>query len=187
MVLQRSIKSSCYEVEPTRLISKSFFIGWLDLVGWAHVPMYLYSGRFIFSFQPGIMLACLHRSSDEALGRQSEHILKQLFWHLDSVIVIYLVASGSLEIMALAAPISDILPSSSQQQGAQDSASKKLQTRCDGQDFSSFLAVVQALHIEILPITREPGREDIGRGAYAVLGQALMTMEYSFAFKRFRD
>ncbi|KAF4335478.1 kinesin [Fusarium beomiforme] len=48
----------------------------------------------------------------------------------------------------------------------------------------TFLAVVQKLNIQILPVTWEPRRQLIGRGGTSQINQSLITLQASFAFKR---
>ena len=86
----------------------------------------------------------------------------------------------------MAASASDALSSWSQRRNAPGSASKGRQTEPEGSSFLSFLAKAQALRIEFLPITWDTERDFSGVGATAVLQQALMTANTSFAFKTFR-
>ncbi|KAJ0108132.1 hypothetical protein J7T55_007251 [Diaporthe amygdali] len=50
--------------------------------------------------------------------------------------------------------------------------------------FLSFLAVAQSLKIDILPLTWDAGRNDIGSGATARVMEALINIHTRFAFKR---
>jgi hypothetical protein len=50
-------------------------------------------------------------------------------------------------------------------------------------DFLSFLAVVQELGLDILPITWNDGLNSIGFGGTAVLREAMVDLKTSFAFK----
>lgn len=81
----------------------------------------------------------------------------------------------------------DLLPSWSHRRSAPGSALKGLHTEPGGFNFLSFLATAQALRIEFLPITWDIGGDDFGIGATAVLEQALVTVDTSFAFKTFRE
>ena len=48
----------------------------------------------------------------------------------------------------------------------------------------TFLAAVQVLNMDFLPITWQPNLEDIGRGATAEIRQSLLSLQTSLAFKR---
>lgn len=54
----------------------------------------------------------------------------------------------------------------------------------DDLDMIKFLAVVEALNIEVLPITWQAAREPIGWGATSQVTEAQATVQTSFAFKR---
>jgi len=54
-------------------------------------------------------------------------------------------------------------------------------------DFITFLAVVQKLQIDILPITWQAVRQPIGAGATGKINEALINLHTSFAFKRVAD
>lgn len=48
----------------------------------------------------------------------------------------------------------------------------------------SFLAAIQRLQIDILPITWTPGLDELGRGLSSTVNQAVITAQSGFAFKR---
>jgi hypothetical protein len=54
-------------------------------------------------------------------------------------------------------------------------------------DFIAFLGVAQKLRVELLPITWQATREDIGSGATSQINQAFVSEGTSFAFKRIAD
>lgn len=53
-------------------------------------------------------------------------------------------------------------------------------------DFITFLAVLQNLKIDFLPVTWQPALDTVGMGATAEIRQLLINLQMSFAFKRFR-
>jgi hypothetical protein len=53
-------------------------------------------------------------------------------------------------------------------------------------DFLTFLAVLQNLKIDILPVTWQPALDTVGKGATAEIRQLFINLQMSFAFKRFR-
>lgn len=54
-------------------------------------------------------------------------------------------------------------------------------------DFTTFLAVIQKLQIEILPITWQAARQPIGAGATGKINESLINLHTSFAFKCVAD
>jgi hypothetical protein len=61
------------------------------------------------------------------------------------------------------------------------------ETNSDKFNFLSFLATAQALQIELLPITWEAARQDIGSGGTSRINEALVNLNTSFAFKRVHE
>lgn len=60
-----------------------------------------------------------------------------------------------------------------------------LQSRLDGHsDLISFLSVLQATDVDLLSVTWQPETESLGEGGTAIISQALVNLEISFAFKR---
>lgn len=53
-------------------------------------------------------------------------------------------------------------------------------------DFLDFLGVAQSLKIDFLPITWQPGLEQVGEGGTAKIRQALIDIRMTFAFKRLK-
>ena len=51
----------------------------------------------------------------------------------------------------------------------------------------SFLATAQALHLELLPITWQSARQELGIGATSTVNEALADLHTSFAFKRVQE
>jgi Protein tyrosine and serine/threonine kinase len=54
-------------------------------------------------------------------------------------------------------------------------------------DFLAFLAIVQKLKIDFLPITWQPALDEIGRGATGKIRESLINLQTSFAFKVAKD
>lgn len=65
-----------------------------------------------------------------------------------------------------------------------ESALTSAESQPDDLDMIRFLAVVEALNIEILPITWQAARQPIGWGATSQVTEAQATVQTSFAFKR---
>ena len=65
-----------------------------------------------------------------------------------------------------------------------ESALTSAESQPDDLDMIRFLAVVDALNINILPITWQTAREPIGWGATSQVTEAQATVRTSFAFKR---
>jgi hypothetical protein len=53
--------------------------------------------------------------------------------------------------------------------------------------FIAVLALIQRLKIDLLPMTWQAGLGSLGRGGQGVINQALITIQISFAFKRFES
>jgi hypothetical protein len=53
-------------------------------------------------------------------------------------------------------------------------------------DFLTFLGVTQQCQFDFLPITWHPALENVGKGATAEIREALIDIQMSYAFKRFR-
>ena len=67
---------------------------------------------------------------------------------------------------------------------ASDFESATPQKSLDRCDLLTFLGVAQKLQINLLPITWQPALDRIGQGATAEIREAVVTINFSFAFKR---
>jgi len=54
-------------------------------------------------------------------------------------------------------------------------------------DLIAFLAIVQQCNVDYLPITWQPGLDDLGQGATGTISQSEVIKDLSFAFKRYND
>jgi len=54
-------------------------------------------------------------------------------------------------------------------------------------DLIAFLAIVQQYNVDYLPITWQPGLDDLGQGATGTISQSEVIKDLSFAFKRYND
>jgi hypothetical protein len=68
-----------------------------------------------------------------------------------------------------------------------DASFQSLQATNASYDLITFLAVIQKLQIEILPITWQAARQPIGVGATGRINEALINLHTSFAFKCVSD